>query len=178
MNPTIYEVTQIGAGRLFIMPCPDADHLKDDLIYFRTRGVRAVASLLETREAESCGLEHEAALCKQVGLSFTHFPIRDRRVPTDEKAFQALVNQLYHSLYEGENLAIHCYAGIGRTGVLAACLMIKDGMTPQDAVDLLSEVRGHNMPQTQEQYDFLMDYQPDAEAKAPRPPGFWRRLFA
>ncbi|PID49108.1 MAG: hypothetical protein CR991_08460 [Proteobacteria bacterium] len=180
MNPSIYEIKQVDLGRLFIMPCPDGDSLQADLSYYRTLGIRKVVSLLEVREAENCGVAQEEQLCQTLGLEFMQYPIRDRRAPTDQRSFKKIVTQLYSELRSGKNIAIHCYAGIGRTGVLSACLLIKDGMTPQEAVELLSQKRGCDMPQTQEQYDFLIDYEPNtgSDSDTSKCGGFWRRLFA
>ncbi|AWF81293.1 hypothetical protein BTJ40_10945 [Microbulbifer sp. A4B17] len=57
------------------------------------------------------------------------------------------------------DIAIHCRAGIGRKGITASCLLIKDNMSSQEAIDMVSATRGIPIPDTQEQYDFICDYE-------------------
>ncbi len=172
MNPSIYEVKQIGSGYLYVMPCPRAEMLAEDLQYFQQMNIRKIVSLLENGEAAARGLTFEEHLCQQLGMEFTQYPIPDQHTPKKIRTFHTLVEQLYAELLSGKNISIHCFAGIGRTGVLAGSLLIRDGMPALDAIDLLSRIRGRDMPQTQEQYEFLthLDYG-SAEAEWSVPAG-------
>ena len=162
MKPEIFEIRKVGAGLLSVMPCPRATHLEQDLNVLVQRRVDRVVSLLETEEAAHLGLAEEAAACKKLGMAFTSFPVRDMHPPANLRRFRQLSTQLHEELQQGKNIVIHCYAGIGRTGVLSGSILIRSGMSPRDAIELMSTIRGRNMPQTQEQYDFLL-----AEAEAP-----------
>ena len=55
----------------------------------------------------------------------------------------------------GKNLAIHCYAGIGRTGLIAASILIKMGMQVDEALIKLSQTRGLRVPETIQQITWL-----------------------
>jgi protein-tyrosine phosphatase len=181
MEPQIYEVKSIGSGTLFIMPCPKADQLGDGLQRLSRMGINKVVSLLEAEEAVHLGAAMEGQLCEQLGMAFEQFPIRDRRTPKKPAQFRQLVNRLYDELNSGSNIAIHCYAGIGRTGLLAGGLLITDGLSLTSAVELMSDIRGHNMPQTQEQYEYLMDFAAGEEALEVEPKrsgGWFSRLFS
>lgn len=181
MEPQIYEVKSIGQGTLYIMPCPKADQLGDGLARLSQMGINKVVSLLEREEAVHLGAAMEGQLCEKLGMGFEQFPIRDRRTPKKPLQFRQLVDRLHNELNDGSNIAIHCYAGIGRTGLLAGALLLTDGMTLNNAVELMSDVRGHNMPQTQDQYEYLLDYASGEEALEPEPAvsGNWlRRLFS
>jgi protein-tyrosine phosphatase len=57
-----------------------------------------------------------------------HFPIPDFGVPSDTGAFILLSKRMAESLLKGDNLVIHCYAGIGRTGILAMVTLMALGM--------------------------------------------------
>ncbi len=155
MKPFIFEVKHIGKGSLCIMPAPRPNTLAEDMTHYMQMGIHKVVSLLEKQEATARGLAFEAHLCTELGMEFEQFPIPDQRIPKNTKAFNALVEHLYTELQAGKNISVHCYAGIGRTGVLAGSLLIRDGMEPGAAIDLMSRVRGRNMPQTQEQYEYL-----------------------
>ncbi|TXH79412.1 MAG: hypothetical protein E6Q85_00115 [Thiothrix sp.] len=156
MNPTVFHLQQIGAGNLYIMPCPRPHALAEDMTFYMDLGVHTIICLLEKTEMIVRGLALEAYLCDQLNLEFKHFPIVDRSIPNDLEHFHRFIESLYAELQQGRNLAIHCYAGIGRTGVVAGSLLIRDGCTPQDAIELMTRVRGYEMPQTPSQYNFLL----------------------
>jgi len=178
MQSIFFEVTTIGKGRLFIMPCPGGDELADEMVNYMEAGFNKIVCLLESQEMMRLGVTLEPRLCLELGMEFEHFPIPDRHTPSRHKPFQDLIERLYQDLQNGKNVAVHCYAGIGRTGVVAACLLIRDGMTPQAATDLLSNVRGHNMPQTQDQYDFLLEWPHGGHTPhKPSSKGWFKRLL-
>lgn len=183
MNPSIFKLQPISAGHLYIMPCPRPQVLAEDMAYYMNLGINTIVCLLEKPEMIARGLALEEHLCRELDLRFEHFAIPDRAIPSNLNAFHALVDKLDAELKQGRHLAIHCYAGIGRTGVLAGSLLIRNGMTPQAAIELMSTIRGRNMPQTQAQYEFLMKYDEqqalidhDSTSIPSRP--WWQRLIS
>ena len=64
--------------------------------------------------------------------------------------------ELRRRLVAGERLVIHCYAGLGRTGLLAARLLIEFGEPPQRAIGLVRRARSGAI-QTYEQEAYLRD---------------------
>jgi protein-tyrosine phosphatase len=90
--------------------------LADDLAELARLGVRRLVSL--TDEAAGFG-----DACRQARLQWDYFPIDNFAVPDDLKAFDALVRRLLSDLAAGQPVCVHCYAGVGRTGLLLACLL-------------------------------------------------------
>lgn len=165
MDVEIYSVKSVGKGQLSIMPCPKAMHLEHNLAQLRELGVDSIVSLLEVTEAERLGVGDEALLCSRLGISFRQFSIRDHKTPTDTLAFRELINTLEQELHEGHHIAVHCLAGIGRTGLVAGALLIQDGLAAAVATELLSSVRGCVVPQTHDQSNYLIDYQTGDEVR-------------
>lgn len=159
MKPLIFEAARIGKGTLCIMPKPDGYNLTEAVAHFHLLGINRIVSLLENHEIKRFGLEQESTLCERRGINFTHFPITDSQLPRDPKTFQLLVKGLHAELAQGANIAIHCRAGIGRTGILAACILRRDGYDPDTAIQMLSHARGFPMPETDSQYDFILDFE-------------------
>lgn len=159
MKPLIFEAARVGNGTLCIMPKPDGYNLEEAIAHFRLLGINRVVSLLENHEIKRFGLEQEGALCDRHGIHFTHFPITDSQLPQDLKTFQLLVKGLHTELTQGSNVTIHCRAGIGRTGILAACILRRDGCEPEAAIQMLSHARGFPMPETERQYAFILDFE-------------------
>jgi protein-tyrosine phosphatase len=69
-------------------------------------------------------------------LPFTRisFPIRDFSVPDDRDAYLRLVKETACSIMGGESVLVHCAAGIGRTGMFAASVLLALGLKKPDAL--------------------------------------------
>jgi protein-tyrosine phosphatase len=159
MRPSVYwsdmhgsrSEPQVGsrrAGRLAIMARPRAgEWLEDEVSGWKAEGIDTVVSLLERDEVEELGLGLEATLCALQGIEFISFPIADRGVPS-EPAAATLSDVLVSELGGGKNIAIHCRAGIGRSSVVAACVMVGTGFTAAHAFDQISAARGVQVPDT------------------------------
>ena len=152
MKPVIYPVAFLGAGQLSVMPRPPGDpDLEGALLGLKRQAVDHVVSLLEHEEAGDLGLADEGRLCDRLGLGFTSFPVADFDVPPHRDDILGLVETLYDEITSGAHVVVHCRAGIGRSGLLACALLVRDGMTPAAAMHEASFARGVPVPQTGEQ---------------------------
>ena len=154
MKPAVYPVIANYPGQLFIMPKPSGDRLCHDLAYVRGAGAGLVVSLLEPAEATALMLGGEARACRDAGLEFVNFPIADFGLP-DQTTFARLVSDLRARLIRGEAIAVHCRAGIGRSGMLVCCVLGGFVGSAAAAVDLVSAARGVPVPDTAEQRRFI-----------------------
>lgn len=131
MNP--YWINAQGV-RLAIVPRPRGrDWLPDDIDLLRKAGIDVIASALTPTETEELGLLEEAECCRTNGIEFLSFPIEDRSVPPSSSSFSELLNSVKSSLGEGKAVGIHCRAGIGRSSLIAAALLIQNGHSPEAA---------------------------------------------
>jgi protein-tyrosine phosphatase len=64
--------------------------------------------------------------------------------------------RLYHEAAGGLNTVVHCRAGIGRTGIIAAGVLLHCGFEPQEAIEHISKLQGVQVPDTQEQIDWVV----------------------
>ena len=71
--------------------------------------------------------------------TYISFPINDRHVPTDWKAFACFlikISDIINDLNEGELVYIHCKGGHGRSGVVVACLLCyMFGFSPEESLE-------------------------------------------
>lgn len=104
--------------------------LDDDLAFLRGQGIVRIVSLTRRPLEASAATE---------GLSLLHFPVADMGIPTP-RACEGLCRSLADDLDERPVL-LHCRGGLGRTGTLAACLLVTLGRDPERA---LAEVRAVN----------------------------------
>jgi protein-tyrosine phosphatase len=117
--------------------------------------VEVVVSALTAPEVEELGLSEEAQECAQSGLVFISFPIEDRSVPTSHAKFGTLVDQLLEYSRKGKAIAVHCRAGIGRSSMIAACVLIRNGFSANSAFQTIEESRGCPVPDTPEQRQWV-----------------------
>jgi len=134
------------------------DWLEDEMAAWRRAGIDTVLSLLTPEEEQDLDLKGEAREAKARGMKFASLPIPDRQVPTSESEVSATLDRLDADLAAGKNIVVHCRQGIGRTGLVAACLLITKGLSPEAAVKTLSAARGNPVPETAEQRRWIDHY--------------------
>jgi protein-tyrosine phosphatase len=153
---TVYWIGESSSGRMGIRPRPrGGDWLEDEVISLRQSKVDAVVSLLEPVEVSELELMREEEFCQKHGIAFHSFSIPDRQVPGSLPATRRFVGQLVSLLSGGKNLVIHCRQGIGRSSLIAACALVEQGYSVADAFEIIELARGCQVPDTQEQRDWL-----------------------
>ncbi|MCC6545553.1 dual specificity protein phosphatase family protein [Candidatus Sumerlaeota bacterium] len=123
--------------------------LSGDLAEARKKGVVGVVSL--TQRA------FFPAVVQESGIRYLHLPVEDFTAPTPEQMqqFTTFVDQVRA---EGGAVMVHCFAGVGRTGTMLAAYLVKEGMTAQQAIDRVRELRPGSI-ETHQQEDAVADWE-------------------
>ena len=159
MTPEIYWIPKVTSGRLGIMARPrSGEWLRDEVSGWCGVGLKAVVSLLEASEIRELELHDEPVLCASSTIEFISFPISDRGVPSSVRQTAELVDRVVSFLRDGSSVAIHCRAGIGRSSLIAACVLLKLGFRREEIFPLLSQVRGVPVPDTPAQVQWLSKF--------------------
>ncbi len=119
--------------------------------------IKVLVSLTETRM--------DTELLEPYGIAGLWLPIEDMGAPTIEEAM-ALCSQVEDLLTDGQAVAYHCKAGLGRTGTMLAAQLIWEGNAALDALESVRRIEPRWV-QSQEQVDFLERF---AEANKTRRP--------
>ncbi|MGZ5227933.1 MAG: phosphatase domain-containing protein [Burkholderiales bacterium] len=127
-------------------------------------GLNTVVCLLETSEIRDLELRDESVLCQSSSIEFISFPIPDRGVPSSVQKTAQLVRRIVELLRSGASVAIHCRAGIGRSGLVAACVLLKLGFAPREVFPLLGRARGVPVPDTSHQEQWLSVFNRESTA--------------
>lgn len=133
-------------GQLAGMPRPGRDGDLEGVIQaLRAQGITHVLCLEESH------IEPEALA--GAGLQTWHMPIEDMHAPGLEQTLQVCARG-WAAIARGARLAIHCKAGIGRTGTLLAAMLMTRGWRYSEALMFLRGIQSHYI-QSQAQRDFL-----------------------
>ncbi|XP_039923106.1 cyclin-dependent kinase inhibitor 3 isoform X3 [Hirundo rustica] len=133
-------------------------------------------------ELKSCGIQDIFVLCtrgelskyrvpnlidayQQHGMCVHHHPIPDGNAP-DIATCCKVLEELRTCLENKQKTMIHCYGGLGRSCLVAACLLLQlsDTLTPQQVIESLRNLRGSGAIQTIKQYNFLHDFRENLAA--------------
>jgi len=146
-------------GRLTIAARPrGGDWLQEEIASWYQAGIGAIVSLLTPEEEQDLELQNEPAEVEKHGMKFISLPIPDRQVPSSQSAVAATLEKVGAELSSGKNVVLHCRQGIGRSGLIAACLLINKGLSAGAAVDSVSAARGLPIPETEEQRRWIDHY--------------------
>lgn len=129
-----------------------------EILHWRANGV---VTLMEEDELVELRLFNLPNLLEKQGLWWRFMPIIDMDVPDVrfERAWKREGERLRRLLQKGERIIIHCFAGLGRTGMIAARLLVELGMNPADAIKRVREPNTRRI-QTKRQYNFVKNCQP------------------
>jgi protein-tyrosine phosphatase len=164
MRPAIYWIENSGDGRIAVLAMPQGDALLESEIQdWREDGIDVVVSLLTEPEDRLLGLSREAELCRDNGLTFINFPIEDCDVPLSSEATLELVKELAALLSSGKSIGFHCRGGLGRSPLMASCVLMYSGKSAEESFQLVGAARGLQVPQTAGQEEWGKTFAQDLD---------------
>lgn len=157
--PEIYWVHEMEPIRLALMPRPQSgESLEAEITGWQRAGIQTIVCLLEANEIQELGLQKESSLCQDRGIQFLPFPIPDRGTPTSVEDVSTLVTNIEERLHRNEGVGIHCRVGIGRTGLISACVLLKLGISFPEVFPMLSRSRRLPVPDSVAQFEWVRSY--------------------
>ena len=101
-------------------------------------------------------LDSRRQAIESLGIVFTHEPIEDFNAPTVAQVKRILEIIMHHRHLSQKEL-VHCQAGLGRAGTIAACALCQQGFDPQGAIAMVRYIRPGAI-QSQAQEDFVTQF--------------------
>ena len=83
----------------------------------------------------------------------------DHGVPDAVQPVEVMSKAIRQHLGETKGVAVHCYAGLGRSPLLIAAVLIDSGYSAIEACDVISAARGMSVPEMNEQFRWLNAYE-------------------
>lgn len=101
----------------------------------------------------------------EMEVQHLRFPIGDFGLPT-HAGMTSTLNAIDSALDAGRKVYVHCWAGVGRTGTVVGCYLVRHGMTGRQALHQIAEwwqdvpkSKHHTRsPETNEQVLFILDW--------------------
>lgn len=133
---------------------------------FLDLGVFRYIDLTEPHELLSYDtwLAEEAAI-RKLDVAYERLPIRDASIPGDPAQMVAILDQIDAGIAAGQCVYVHCWGGVGRTGTVVGCHLVRHGMSGEVALRELAELfstmeKGgwRGSPETEEQADYVRNW--------------------
>lgn len=145
MSHPIYSIAVGDDAALLLTPCPGTKEsdLVTSLQEIISQNCAALLTLMEPHELEANNVSDIGQQATTIGMQWFHLPINDETLPTAdfEEKWQIISPRIHQLLDTGHNVAMHCRGGTGRTGLVAARLLVERGMAPDEAMALVREQR-------------------------------------
>ena len=168
MDPYIFPVTFIPLThnlnqKIGISHCPgklsgkigSSMQLHSDLKSLKKQGVYCIVTLVDDSEIVDLGIKNFSDIISK--FNFRHYReiIKDRSIPSVDQSdnIKALLKNIRNQISLEKNVLVHCNAGLGRSGLIAALLVKIMGVFP----DSISHIRRYRPGaiETKEQEDFI-----------------------
>lgn len=120
-------------------------------------GIQRIVSLASLDEIKKKSQSYASAIeAGDLPVQVEFFEIRDYDIPEHYELFDQFIKRLIGALQSGERLLIHCGAGVGRTGLVAECLLVAFGASANSAAETVRSAGSG--PETELQRRFVQDY--------------------
>ena len=98
-------------------------------------------------------------------ISYQRFPVQDVSVPDSVEVTKAILDAIDLHISQGKKVYLHCWGGVGRTGTIVGCWLVRHGQEGADAFDRLQELwkqnpksARRNSPDTEEQKQYILNW--------------------
>ncbi len=165
----------MSRGKFLAGLYPGSENLEEADRKFRRllkAGISCLINLMEEDEINYLGspfipyqpVLERIASSRGLRVKCLRFPIRDLSIPSVQHMFQIL-DSIDEALGSGQPVYVHCLGGIGRTGTVVGCYLLRHGLAgPENVLQHIVELRKDTpglyvrSPETEEQRRFVLDW--------------------
>jgi atypical dual specificity phosphatase len=143
--PQPYGFSWIEKGLLAGLAAPESE---EDLKWLRRQGIEVLVSLTEDPPRRDW--------VNEAGLLVFHEPVVDMEAPTQQQ-LERCVSAIERAHAHEMGVAVHCGAGMGRTGVVLAAHLVRKGLSAKEAIARVRKLRPGSI-ETTEQADTVVEF--------------------
>ena len=108
-------------------------------------------------------------------VEYRRFPVRDVSVPRSKRDMTAILDAIDAALAAGHCVYVHCWGGVGRTGTVIGCHLVRQGLTGEEALQTLAAHwsgvakvgRKPRSPETAQQCNYVLRWQESPKRRQP-----------
>ncbi len=158
----------VNPGKLMAGPYPASpimpDQTRAQLSWLVEQGISELIDLTTPGERPGYQAEFES-VCARHGVqgNWQRFTIADFGLPS-ATLMTSILNEIDHLLANDKKIYVHCMGGLGRTGTVVACYLIRQGMSGKEALQKIQALRigttnfQHASPETDAQRAFVLEW--------------------
>ncbi len=140
----------VVADELAAMPLPGRRRpLAGDAEFLHQEGIRVLVSLTEEVP--------DGDIITAAGMKQVHIPVHDFTAPTIAQ-IEEFVSVVKDAVVRGEAVGVHCTAGLGRSGTMAAAYLVTNGASAVEAIAKIRQLRPGSI-ETELQEDVVKQYE-------------------
>lgn len=148
---------QLFGHDIYMAAKPTSNNLETFLDFMSDRNIPTIVPLLPIQDIYLIYGFNLLEVYEDSNLNVIHYPIEDFYTPDDLETFDYFLSEIGDHLRHG-NILIHCSAGLGRTGLVTAALLIKYRQYDfKKAIEIVRESRWGAV-ETSFQKTFLYQY--------------------
>lgn len=127
-----FDILSLNDGSsLIFTPCPGTKDvaLAEAVAQLSQAGAQGLITLMPDSEMARHGASVLPEVCGELGLHWYHLPVDDDGAPGEcfQQAWSKEKASILSMLDQQQTIAIHCKGGSGRTGLMAAIIMLERG---------------------------------------------------
>ena len=153
-------LTLDNGSRLIFTPCPGTKgtSVAEAIQVLKDAGAQAMVTMMTADELAERQAQSIPDWCDTLSISWFHLPVSDSCAPElpFEQAFAMQQNALITLLNNKTTIVIHCHGGSGRTGMMAAILMLAIGYKPGQVKSEIQRIRPNSL-KSQVQVNYLIE---------------------
>ncbi len=176
--PASIECYWVLPGRLLAGEYPahmERDDAARRLNALLAAGIQTFVNLTQEGElAPYTELLYQCAAKRGAEVRHERLPIMDFGLPS-RREMLTILDRIDAALEQRHGVYLHCWGGVGRTGLTVGCFLVRHGMTGPQALAQIAEWRralgagrySRNSPETPEQVQFVLDWWDPSGASTP-----------
>jgi protein-tyrosine phosphatase len=135
-------------------------------------GTDVLVTILEVEEMEWMRIADLREHAVAHGMESLWYPVEDLNAPGDEELpeFLAFLGDVLERLEGGRTVVVHCRGGLGRSGMVAACLLAVRDCEPERAIEVVRQARGPGAVEMPVQEDLVETVASGGGATSPAGP--------
>jgi len=148
---------------------PDIYQTREKIDKYLAAGINAFLDLTEDGELISYRSQlSQLSVQKGINCIYRRMAIQDLSTPKSPKYMLEILDQIDQWSNEGRNVYVHCWGGVGRTGTVVGCHLIRNGFDGDGAITQLSEYwkqmsldkqkRHPQTPETVDQFNYIRSF--------------------